>query len=595
VKKSVSFLLALLMVAAVVAACAPSEPEVVKETVVVEVEKPVEVVVTEVVETEVEVVVTEVVEKEVVVTQEVEVPKEVVVTPTPRAAARGGMMTAGFDVGPGGFPERFDAWNSTAGYYFTEMYLSKLVHYCDVNLTEICGDLAESWEISEDGLEMTFKLREGVTWHDGEPFTADDVKFTLNMIATPGVSRWNTKLSSVTGHQDLQDGNATELAGVEVVDDLTIKITHDTPNAAFLDGLSFLFIMPRHAMQDLPVEEVANNPWWQTSPVGTGPFKWVKYETGQYVELERFEDYWRGAPLLDRLVNRYFPEPGTAVLALEAGEIDFTYVTADEMFRLRENPAIEIIPGPSWVMLSITLNKSMPTFADPRVRQAFMYAIDRQTIVDTLWQGTAEVVNCNYRLDQYVPDDINPYEYDPDKAKALLDEAGFDYSQEFELLTYYNDQLSMDILAAVQQYMADVGVNITPRPVDVPTFVAEYYTEDPKWTMWYGGSGNGPDPDVHYASYHTEAAWPAGSNAHFYSNPEVDAAFDAGRAEMDPAERNKSYQEVCRLLNEDAASAYMFESVRYGASTGRIGNFTYTPSPGSGRFYNAAETWYVKR
>ena len=601
-KKSLSFLLVFIMVLAVIAACAPAEPEVVVETVVVE--KEVEKVVTEVVEVEKEVVkevekvVTQVVEveKEVekIVTQEVE--KEVVVTPTPRPAARGGLMTAGFDVGPGGFPERFDAWNSTAGYYFTEMYLSKLVHYCDVTLTEICGDLAESWEISEDGLEMTFKLREGVTWHDGEPFTADDVKFTLDMIATPAVaSRYRTTLNTVVGHKDLEDGNATELAGVEVVDDYTIKITHSSPNAAFLDTLSFLFIMPRHAMQEIPVEEVANNPWWQTSPVGTGPFKWVKYETGQYVELERFEDYWRGAPLLDRLVNRYFPEPGTAVLALEAGEIDFTYVTADEMFRLKENPAIEIIPGPSWVLLSITLNKSLPTFADPRVRQAFMYAIDRQTIVDTLWQGTAEVVNCNYRLDQYVPDDINPYEYDPEKAKALLDEAGFDYSQEFELLTYYNDQLSMDILAAIQQYMADVGVKITPRPVDVPTFVAEYYTEDPKWTMWYGGSGNGPDPDVHYNSYHSAAAWPAGSNAHFYSNPEVDAAFDAGRAEMDPAERVKDYQEVCRLLNADAASAYMFESVRYGATTGHIGNFVYTPSPGSGRFYNAAETWYVER
>jgi peptide/nickel transport system substrate-binding protein len=588
------------MVLAVIAACAPAEPETIVETVVVE--KEVEKIVTEVVEVEKEVekIVTEVVEveKEVekVVTEVVEVEKEVVVTPTPRPAARGGLMTAGFDVGPGGFPERFDAWNSTAGYYFTEMYLSKLVHYCDVTLTEICGDLAESWEISEDGLEMTFKLREGVTWHDGEPFTADDVKFTLDMIATPAVaSRYRATLSTVSGHQDLQDGNATELTGVEVVDDYTIKITHDTPNAAFLDTLSFLFIMPRHAMEDIPVEEIANNPWWQTNPVGTGPFKWVKYETGQYVELERFEDYWRGAPLLDRLVNRYFPEPGTAVLALEAGEIDFTYVTADEMFRLQENPAIEIIPGPSWVMLSITLNKSLPGFDDPRVRQAFMYAIDRQTIIDTLWQGTAEVVNCNYRLDQYVPDDINPYEYDPEKAKALLDEAGFDYSQEFELLTYYNDQLSMDILAAIQQYMADVGVTITPRPVDVPTFVAEYYTEDPQWTMWYGGSGNGPDPDVHYNSYHSEAAWPAGSNAHFYSNPEVDAAFEAGRAEMDPAERIKAYQEVCRLLNEDAASAYMFESIRYGATTGRIGNFVYTPSPGSGRFYNAAETWYVER
>jgi len=256
-------------------------------------------------------------------------------------AVRGGTMTAGFDVGPGGFPERFDAWNATAGYYWFDMYLGKLVTYCDVTLTTKCGDLAESWDLSSDGKVYTFKLREDLTWHDGEPFTADDVKFTLDTVAAPGVSRFTAQLSTVEGYQDLQDGNATELAGVVVVDDYTVEITHTAPNAAFPDGLGFIYIMPRHAMADLPVEEIANNPWWQTNPVGIGPFKWVKYETGQYVELERFDNYWRGAPLLDRLINRYFPEPGTAVLALEAGEIDFTYVTADEMLRLKENPDIE--------------------------------------------------------------------------------------------------------------------------------------------------------------------------------------------------------------------------------------------------------------
>jgi len=264
------------------------------------------------------------------------------------------------------------------------------------------------------------------------------------------------------------------------------------------------------------------------------------------------------------------------------------------MLRLKENPDIETIPGPSWVMLSIGINKSLPVFQDKRVRQALMYAIDRQTIVDTLWQGTAEVVNCNFRLPNLVPDDVNPYEYDPNMAKSLLDEAGFDYSQEFEILTYYNDQLSLDILAAMQQYLADIGVKVTPRPVDVPTFVAEYYNENPTWTMWYGGSGNGPDPDIQRLSYSSAAAWPAGSNAHFYSNPEVDAAFEAGRSALTNEARNEAYQKVCRLTNEDVPSAWMFESVRYGAATGRIGNFVYTPAPGGGRFYSAPETWFVQ-
>ncbi len=145
--------------------------------------------------------------------------------------------------------------------------------YCDVTLTEICGDLAESWELSDDGLEWTFKLREGVTWHDGEPFTADDVKFTLDTVTTPGVSRYNNTLSTVVGHQDMQDGNATELAGVEVVDDYTIKITHSVPNAAFLDSLSFIFIMPEHAMKDIPVEELRQQPLVADQPRGDRPLQ----------------------------------------------------------------------------------------------------------------------------------------------------------------------------------------------------------------------------------------------------------------------------------------------------------------------------------
>lgn len=504
-------------------------------------------------------------------------------------------MIAAFDQGPGGFPERFDAWNATAGYYWFDMYLAKLVTYSDTTLTKFTGDLAESWEVSPDGKVFTFKLRKGLKWHDGTPFTADDVKFTLDTVATPGVSHFAAKLTTVKGYQDVKDGKATSLAGVEVVDPYTVRITHEQPNAAFLDGLAFIYIMPKAAMQDIPVNEIPNNPWWSTKVVGLGPFKWSKYEKGQYVELVRFDDYWRGAPLLDKLVNRYFPEPGTAVLALQKGEIDFTYVTADEMLQLKNDPNITIISGPSWVNLSIYFNKSLPEFKDKRVRQAFMYAVDRETIRKALWKETAQVVNCNYRLDAYVPKDINPYPYDPKKAKELLDAAKFDYSKEYQLLTYYGDQLTKDILAAVQQNLADVGVKVTPRFVDVPTFNSEFYNKEPKWTLIYAGSGNGPDPDVHRNIFSTAATWPAGNNAHFYSNPEVDKAFEAGLAEMDPAKRAAAYQTVCRLLNEDVPWAFMWESIRYGATTGRIGNFVYTPSPGGGRYYSAVETWYVKQ
>jgi peptide/nickel transport system substrate-binding protein len=246
-------------------------------------------------------------------------------------------------------------------------------------------------------------------------------------------------------------------------------------------------------------------------------------------------------------------------------------------------------------MLSLVFNKRLPGFDNPKVRQAFMYAIDREGIKDTLWKGTAEVINCGYRAENLVPQGLNSYPFDPKKARELLAEAKFDTKQEFQVLTYYSDQLTKDILAAVQQNLADVGIKVTPRYVDTPTFVAEYYNKDPKWTLAYVGAGNGPDPDILRLIFATEGTWPAGNNIAAYSNPAVDKAYTDGRAEMDPVKRAKHYQEVCKIMNEDAPNAWLWETVRYGATTGRIGNFVYTPSPGGGRYYSAVEKWYLKK
>lgn len=511
-------------------------------------------------------------------------------------AREGGTMTGAFDVGPGGYPERFDPWNATAGWYWFEMYFSKLVRYCTVELTEMCGDLAESWEISDDGTVYTFHLRDGVLWHDGEPFTAEDVEFSLRMVATPGVSRWAPNVLGIVGAKAYNAGEADSISGIEVVDDHTIRLTLEQPNAALLDGLAFIVIAPKHHLENIAPEDLPTSEWWRTNPVGTGPFKWVRYEPGQFVELERFEDYWNGAPRLERLINRYFPEAGTAVLALESGEIDFTYITADERGRLEDNPNIEIIPGPSWVNLSIVFDVNSPPFNDVRVRQAFMYAIDRAGIAETLWDGTATVANCYFVAPNLVPDDINPYPYDPDRARELLAEAGWDSESvgELQLLTYYSDPLSLDILAAIQAQLADVGVNIDLRTVDVPTFVDEFYDEEYSWKIAFVGAASGPDPDVVYNLLHTSATWPAGSNIRGYSNPEVDRLLEEGRLEANPQARAQIYQQLCRVLNEEVPNGWMWETIRFGAVNTRIGNFIYTPSPGGGRYLAYPETWFIR-
>ena len=389
---------------------------------------------------------------------------------TVTVAAEGGTMIGAFDVGPGGCQGQLclNPMRATAGLTWLEKYYSHLVTYSDTGMNAIAGDLAGNWTVAGDGVTWTFTLRDGLTWHDGEPVTADDVKFTLELYADPAQQAVNAGRvqTSILGGEAYGDGSADSIEGVQVIDDQTIQIVTPEPNAAFLDMMTIIFILPEHSLSQIPRDQIGESDWWTTQGIGTGPFKFVNYEPDQFIELERFDDYWRGAPNLERIINRYFAEPGPAVLALEAGEIAFTYVTADEAVRLQDNPDVTVIPGPSRVINFLNLNpNAVEAFQDKRVRQAIAYAIDREAIIDGLWQGAAEPVYCQFDNPAFVPDDVNTYPYDPDRARELLAEAGWDSSAsgEFEAITYYTDQLSADILVAVQQYLADVGINMTPR------------------------------------------------------------------------------------------------------------------------------------
>ena len=511
----------------------------------------------------------------------------------------GGTIIGAFDVGPGGCQGELclNPMRATAGLTWLEKSYSHLVTYSDTSMSDIAGDLAESWSVADDNVTWTFTLREGLTWHDGEPVTADDVRFTLELYAdsTQQAVNAGTVQNALVGGTAYGAGEADTLEGVQVIDERTVQLTTPEPNAAFLDLITRIFILPEHSLGQIPRDGILESDWWTTQAIGTGPFKFVKYEPDQSIELARFDDYWRGAPTVDRIINRYFLEAGTSILALEAGEIDFTYITADEARRLQESDSVTVIPGPSRVVNFLNLNpNAVDAFQDKRVRQAIAYAIDRDAIIEGLWQGAAEPVHCLFDNPAYVPDDVNDYAYNPDKARELLADAGWDSATtgELEAITYYTDQLSGDILVAVQQYLADVGITITPRNVDVPTFVNEYYEEN-TFNIGYAGAGNGPDPQGSYGYYHSSQSWPTGTNAINYSNSELDELLAAGLTELDPAKRAEIYQQACKILNEEQPWIYLWITTRYGAVSNRIGDFQYTPAPGGGRYYDAAETWHI--
>lgn len=481
-------------------------------------------------------------------------------------------------------------WNKIYGRLFTYEVDQETQSYGD-----LIGDLATEWSASEDGLTWTIKLREGVTWHDGAPFTANDVKFTLELCSDPAAGGCVWSFTPIVGISEIQAGTATEASGIVVVDDLTLEITTTAPNSLLPDLLSEIFILPVHSLGELPRDQIAGSDWWTTQAIGTGPFMWSAYSPGQSIELVRFEDYWRGAPLLDGIIRRQFQDISAAIIAFEAGEIDMTYVTADEVQRLSDSGAGTVFAGPSGVNNFISVNPILhPELADPLVKQALLQAIDRQSIVDNIYGGAAELVPCLYGRPT-LTGDTPMWDYDPDAAIAKLAEAGVDLSALGELTwdTYYNDGLSANVMTAIQQNWAEIGFNVRLNPMEPSAWTQKWY-EDGESSLSLAGGANGPTGNRAYQYFHSSAAWPTGNNGfngYSYSNPELDALLDAATAEFDPAAQDAIYQQACAILANDLPWINLWQSVRYHVVSNDMQNVILIPAAGGGTYYDAVETW----
>ncbi|HEY3231609.1 MAG TPA: ABC transporter substrate-binding protein, partial [Roseiflexaceae bacterium] len=386
------------------------------------------------------------------------------------------------------------------------------------------------------------------------------------------------------------------IAGIEVVDPTTIKITTDKPFAPLLDILTETWIVQKASLGQIPRDKIKGNDYWFTKAIGTGPFKLVKHEKGQFTELARFDEYFRDKPLLEKLIRREFKDVATALIAFDKGEIDFTYLTADEVEREQQNANARVIPGPSGVNNMLVFNSLKYPQFNTKFRQAILYAINRQSIIENLYKGAATPVSCLYNNPAYVPSDIEKFAYNPDKAKELLKESGVDLAAlgDLEMSTYYGDQLSLDVMTAIQQDLAAVGIKVTPRQMDSAAWIKLFY-EDVTFPVSFIGGANGADPNRAYEYFYSTAFWPQGQNNLKYNSPEFDKLIMQGAEEMDPAKRAPLYQQVCRILSQDQPWIQLWETVRYGIVANRIGNFLFKPAPSGGSYYDRAEKWFIKQ
>jgi peptide/nickel transport system substrate-binding protein len=457
-------------------------------------------------------------------------------------------------------------------YAAKDQYLWNQLFDQDVDGETIHPDLATDWTASDDGLVYTFNLRNDVKFHDGAPLTANDVKWTVEAFLHPesAIPFGRTlSLDAIKGAEEFIAGSAEEVEGVKVVDDFTVEITLAHPQSNFLDKVRGLNIHPKHILEGIAYKDLLTSEYAKTKPIGTGPFKLGEYVPEQYYILEANEEYYAGRPYLDRIIMRIGLRGATAIAALEADEIQVAgTVTPDDYIRLKDNPAIAMVGGALGGGLSVFPNLTKAPFDDLRVREAFMYALDREAIVDAYYNGgeLAQVLHSNLTGPLASPN-IKKFEYDPEKAKALLAEAGWDPDYEVQFLSYYQSDFDKRVQAAMQQYWADAGIKVNLVYLDGPTWVQRVYA-DLDFDLSYGCCG-WVDPAA-LSEVSCKTFYPAGYNVSHYCNEEFDGLVDQATTEADVAKRQALFNQAEEMFVSDLGYMTMFWPLRYHAVSSQV-------------------------
>ena len=463
-------------------------------------------------------------------------------------------------LGVRGGPESMDPHYSALGTHAEAMkHIFDTLVWSDENLQTVPG-LATSWE-PLDELTWEFRLREGVQFHDGTPFTAEDVKFSIE------------RIPEVTGPTTMEI-YVRRVEEVEIVDDHTVRIRTNAPAATLPNDFVRLFIVSHQAAADYSTADTAAEGFNSgAAAVGTGPFRFVSWEPNGELVLERFDDYWQGPAHWERVVRRELPNDSARLAALRAGQVDLVnYVSSADYQALAADPQIEVITAPSAYVMNLQLDQREDTprvydnagnrlaenpFRDPRVREAIDLAIDRETMVEVVLEGLGRPAR-QLMPDEFFgsSDDIPMPDYDPDRAIELLAEAGFPEGFRVELHCT-NDRLPGDgaICQGLGQMFAQVGisadVNAISRTIYFPAQAAREYS------MFMNGWG----------TLTGEASYTLGSLAHsedeelrlgafnriIYTNPDVDRELQAGIGELDDEARRGHFERAMEMVVADRA------------------------------------------
>jgi peptide/nickel transport system substrate-binding protein len=459
--------------------------------------------------------------------------------------------------------------------------------------TNIVPDLAESWDLSANCLDLTFKLRKNVRWHDGQPFTADDVVFTYQLMVHP---------KTPSPYKD--DFEAVE--SIEAVDPHTVRVRYKQPYAKALMSWGQT-MLPRHLLERYMLEgKLREAPQNFTNPIGTGPYRFSEIRSGEKIVVVANPDYYAGPPYISRIVYRVIPSQATIFLELKARGIDQSNLTALQYRRQTDYPAFRKAYNKfryaANVYTYLGLNHKDPRFADKRVRQAFAYAINKRDLIDGVRLGLAREATGPFKPGTWVYNpNVRAYPYDPARARALLAEAGWTSTNAagllvkdghpftFELLISQGSDEGRKIAEVIQAQLREIGIGVELRVLEWATLLKEHIKKR-RFAAAAMAWGIGLDSDQ-YGIWHSSQTGPDEFNFVSYKNAEVDALLERGRQTCQQSERKRAYDRLQEILAEEQPIIFLFFRDTLPAVAARVHGIV----PGSiGIEYNVNE-WYVPK
>lgn len=442
--------------------------------------------------------------------------------------------------------------------------------------SDLVPGLAESWDISPDGLVYTFHLKKGVKFHNGEIFKADDVLYTFDRMLNPETKALNTDfLSMIKGAQDRMDGKADSVSGIKVIDDNTIEITLEKPFAPFLANIA----TPAGSVFNRKATEAAGEDFGLKPEltVGTGPFVFHSWTLNDQLVLVANKDYFKGAPKLEGIIMKIVPDAETQRMQFETGELDvFDCDNARSQipyFEGSDKWKGNIVSGPRVGIYYYCLNESIKPLDDVRVRKALQLAIDRKTLLEKLYYGKGKLENGIMPVGLVGHNENLPeIPYDPAKAKELLAEAGYPNGFDMVISQVSDKPSSLKMNEAVQSMLAEIGVKVEIQQMDSASwFATRKEGKLPSYFSDWSADFNDPDNFTYTFFYKDNSI----ARSYNYNNQEVSDKLVEARAITDPEQRYALYQELeKKIVQEDAAWIPLFALDHLFVVQPKVKNFT---------------------